>query len=142
QVGCVYRLTVTGPNQGLVVEVEACAAPGEPCRGRIIVTGITVEEEMGCAGVTIRRRGMARSSLDNVLTVLRKFLHVRPDDYDIHVNFPGGVPIDGPSAGVTMVTAIYSAITEEPVDSRLAMTGEVSIRGLVKPVGGVVAKLE
>ena len=142
QVGCVYGLAVTGPNQGLVVEVEACAAPAEPGRGRIIVTGIMEEEEMGGAGVTMRRRSMARSSLDNVLTVLRKFLHVRPDDYDIHVNFPGGVPIDGPSAGVTMVTAIYSAITEEPVDSRLAMTGEVSIRGLVKPVGGVVAKLE
>ncbi len=67
---------------------------------------------------------------------------MRPDDFDIHVNFPGGVPIDGPSAGVTMVTAIYSAITEQPVDNELAMTGEVSIRGLVKPVGGIVAKLE
>src|SRR5690554_175856 len=142
QVGCVYGLAVTGPNQGLVVEVEACAAPAEPGRGRIFVTGIMEEEEMGGAGVTMRRRSMARSSLDNVLTVLRKFLHVRPDDYDIHVNFPGGVPIDGPSAGVTMVTAIYSAIVEQPVDNELAMTGEVSIRGLIKPVGGIVAKLE
>lgn len=142
QVGCVNGLAVTGPNQGLLIEVEACATPTEPGKGRIIVTGIMEEEEMGGPGVTMRRRSMARNSLDNVLTVLRKFLHVRPDDYDIHVNFPGGVPIDGPSAGVTMVTAIYSAITERPVDNLLAMTGEVSIRGLVKPVGGVVAKLE
>lgn len=142
QVGCVNGLAVTGPNQGLVIEVEACATPTEPGQGRLIVTGIMEEEEMGGPGMTMRRRSMARSSLDNVVTVLRKFLHVRPDDYDIHVNFPGGVPIDGPSAGITMVTAIYSAITEQPVDNELAMTGEVSIRGLVKPVGGVVAKLE
>jgi len=142
QVGCVNGLAVTGPNQGLVVEVEACATPAEPGRGRLIVTGIMEEEEMGGPGVTLRRRSMARSSLDNVLTVLRKFLHVRPDDFDIHVNFPGGVPIDGPSAGVTMVMAIYSAIVEQPVDNELAMTGEVSIRGLIKPVGGIVAKLE
>jgi len=142
QVGCVNGLAVTGPNQGLLIEVEACATPAAPGQGRLVVTGIMEEEEMGGPGVTMRRRSMARSSLDNVLTVLRKYLHVRPDDYDIHVNFPGGAPIDGPSAGVTMVTAIYSAITEQPVDNRVAMTGEVSIRGLVKPVGGVVAKLE
>lgn len=142
QVGCVNGLAVTGPNQGLVIEVEACATPTDAATGRLIVTGIMEEEEMGGPGMTMRRRSMARSSLDNVLTVLRKFLHVRPDNFDIHVNFPGGVPIDGPSAGVTMVTAIYSAITEQPVDNELALTGEVSIRGLVKPVGGIVAKLE
>jgi len=142
QVGCVNGLAVAGPNQGLLIEVEACAIPVEPGNGRLIVTGIMEEEEMGGPGVTMRRRSMARSSLDNVLTVLRKHLGVRPDDYDIHVNFPGGVPIDGPSAGVTMVTAIYSAITGIPVDNRVAMTGEVSIRGFVKPVGGIVAKIE
>lgn len=142
QVGCVNGLAVTGPNQGLVIEVEACATPTDTGKGRLVVTGIMEEEEMGGPGLTMRRRSMARSSLDNVLTVLRKFLHVRPDDFDIHVNFPGGVPVDGPSAGVTMVVAIYSAITELPVDNRFAITGEVSIRGLVKPVGGIVAKLE
>lgn len=142
QVGCVNGLAVTGPNQGMVIEVEACATPTSSGKGRLIVTGIMEEEEMGGPGLTMRRRSMARSSLDNVLTVLRKFLHVRPDDFDIHVNFPGGVPVDGPSAGVTMVVAIYSAIAELPVDNRVAITGEVSIRGLVKPVGGIVAKLE
>ncbi|MBO8141785.1 MAG: ATP-dependent protease LonB [Firmicutes bacterium] len=142
QVGCVNGLAVAGPNQGMLIEVEASASPAEPGRGRLTVTGIMEEEEMGGPGMTMRRRSMARSSLDNVVTVLRKLLRVRPDDYDIHVNFPGGVPIDGPSAGVAMVTAIYSAITGFPVDNLVAMTGEVSIRGWVKPVGGVVAKLE
>jgi Lon-like ATP-dependent protease len=80
--------------------------------------------------------------LDNVITVLRQNLHLQPHNYDIHVNFPGGTPVDGPSAGVAIVAAIYSAITGRKVSNVVAMTGEVSIRGLVKPVGGIVAKLE
>jgi Lon-like ATP-dependent protease len=84
---------------------------------------------------------MARSSVENVMTLLRGQLGVEPFKYDIHVNFPGGTPIDGPSAGVTMATAIYSAMTKLPVDNRVAMTGEVSIRGLVKAVGGVTTKI-
>jgi Lon-like ATP-dependent protease len=57
------------------------------------------------------------------------------------VNFPGGVPIDGPSAGVTMVIAIYSAISGKAVDNTVAMTGEVTIHGQVQGVGGIVAKV-
>lgn len=142
QVGFVNGLAVYGPNMATLIEVEASAIPTDAGKGRLTVTGIMDEEEMGGPGVTLRRRSMARSSLDNVLTVLRRDLALRPQDFDIHVNFPGGVPIDGPSAGITMVTAIYSAVTGFPVDNRVAMTGEVSIRGLVKPVGGIVAKVE
>lgn len=142
QIGFANGLAIYGPNMGTLIEVEASAIPTETGKGRLTVTGIMDEEEMGGPGMTMRRRSMARSSLDNVLTVLRRDLGVRPQDFDIHVNFPGGVPIDGPSAGVTMVTAIYSAITGMPVDNTVAMTGEVSIRGFVKPIGGVVAKIE
>ncbi|HHW11237.1 MAG TPA: ATP-dependent protease LonB [Firmicutes bacterium] len=143
QVGCVNGLAVFGPNQGTVIEVEAAAVPVRRGSGRLTITGVMEEEEMGGGlGVTMRRRSMARSSVDNVLTVIHNCLGVRPHDYDIHINFPGGVPIDGPSAGVTMVTAVYSAIKGIPVDNVVAMTGEVSIRGYVKPVGGITAKLE
>ena len=142
QVGAVNGLAVYGPNMGILIDVEATAIPTRPGQGRLIITGVMEEEEMGGVGITMRRKSMARSSVDNVLTVLRKCLALRPQDYDIHVNFPGGVPVDGPSAGVAMVTAIYSAITGIPVDNRCAMTGELSIRGWVRPVGGVVAKLE
>ena len=85
---------------------------------------------------------MAKESVQNVLTSLRQVLDYAYDDYDIHVNFPGGRPVDGPSAGITMAVAIYSALTEQAVDNRVALTGEISIRGLVKPVGGIVAKVE
>lgn len=142
QVGYANGLAVYGAMNGMLVEIEATAVPVERGAGKVITTGLIDEEEMGETGRVMRRKSMARGSVENVITVLRKFLSVRPEDYDIHVNFPGGIPLDGPSAGVAIVTAIYSAITQIPVDNKLAMTGEVSIRGYVKPVGGIVAKVE
>ncbi len=142
QVGLVNGLAVHGPNMGIVIEVEASAGPADRNSGKLTITGIMEEEEMGSAGRTMRRKSMARSSAENVLTILRNVFELRPQDYDIHVNFPGGIPIDGPSAGVSMVTAIYSAITGIAVKPDVVMTGEVSIRGAVKPVGGVVPKLK
>jgi len=142
EVGTVNGLAVYGPNMGTLIEVEAVAIPTEPGQGQLQITGIVDEEETGAMGRTMRRKSLARSSVENVLTVLRANFGLRPQDYDIHVNFPGGVPIDGPSAGVSIVTAIYSAITKLKVRHDVAMTGEVSIHGKVKPVGGVVAKIE
>lgn len=142
QVGLVNGLAVYGPNQGLLIEVEVSAIPTTKGTGRVTVTGMIEEEEMGGPGKTVRRKSMAKGSVDNVITVLRRYLDTDPRNYDIHVNFPGGVPIDGPSAGVTIATAICSALLNKPVDNRLAMTGEISVRGNVKPIGGVVAKIE
>ncbi len=143
QVGLANGLAVYGPNMGTLVELEANVIPVDTGNGNIIITGMVEEEEMGGRdGKKMRRKSMAKSSVENVLTVLRRNLKVDPGDYDIHINFPGGVPIDGPSAGVTIATAVYSAITGMPVDNTVAMTGEVSIRGAVKPVGGIVAKVE
>jgi Lon-like ATP-dependent protease len=82
---------------------------------------------------------MARGSIENVITVLRS-MGVPADEYDIHVNFPGGVPIDGPSAGIAMATGIYSAIYKIPISNEIAMTGEIGIHGNVKPIGGVYPK--
>jgi Lon-like ATP-dependent protease len=141
-VGMVNGLAVYGPNMGTMLEVEAVAHPIVTGQGKLWVTGVVDEEEMGGQGRTVRRKSMARSSVENVLTVLRNIMGLETTDYDLHVNFPGGVPLDGPSAGVAIATAVYSAITKKPCDNRIAMTGELSIRGLVKPVGGVVAKVE
>ena len=138
QVGFANGLAVHGANIGAVTEIEVTAVCGT---GKLIITGVVDEEELAAPGRTIRRKSMAKSSLENVLTVLSNRYAVELGKYDIHVNFPGGGPIDGPSAGVTMAVAIYSAIHGIPVDNTVAMTGELSIRGLVRPVGGVSAKI-
>jgi Lon-like ATP-dependent protease len=143
QAGVVNGLAVYGPNMGALLEIEVGAIPAaERGQGKLIVTGVVEEEELGNRAKTIRRKSMARGSVENVLTVLRRVMDVDARDYDLHVNFPGGTPVDGPSAGVAIATAVYSAIKDIPVNNKVAMTGEVSIRGLVMPVGGIVAKVE
>lgn len=142
QVGYANGLAIIGPNMGTLVEVEVATIPVAKGRGSLVATGVIEEEEMGEFGRTVRRKSMAKGSVENVLTVLRKFFRLNCEKYDIHINFPGGVPLDGPSAGVTLVTAIYSALTDLPVDNRVAMTGEVSILGSVMPVGGIIPKIK
>ncbi|MBP2663653.1 MAG: lon2, partial [Firmicutes bacterium] len=141
QVGVVNGLAVYGANIGMLMELEVTAVPNNYGTGKLTVTGVVDEEEFGSAGRTMRRKSMAKGSLENVLTVLAKECGIEYHNYDIHVNFPGGIPVDGPSAGVTVATAIYSAVNNIPIDNTVAMTGEISIRGLVKPVGGVSAKV-
>ena len=142
-VGYVNGLAVYGPNIGTLLEIEATATFVGKHKGKINVTGIVEEEEIGSReGRTIKRKSMAKGSVENVMTVLKKYIDTDPSNYDIHLNFPGGTPVDGPSAGVSIATAIYSAIHNIPIDNKVAMTGEVSIRGKVMPIGGVVAKVE
>ncbi|TCZ75180.1 ATP-dependent protease LonB [Paenibacillus albiflavus] len=141
QVGFVNGLAVYGPNLGTLLEIEVSAIPVSKGEAKITITGVVDEEEMGGGSRTLRRKSMARGSVENVLTVLKR-LAFATDQYDLHVNFPGGVPIDGPSAGVAMAVAIASAISGIPVSNQIAMTGEISIHGKVKPVGGVVSKVE
>lgn len=141
EIGFVNGLAVYGPNLGTLLEIEVTAIPAMKGAGKFTITGVVDEEEMGGGSRTLRRKSMARGSVENVLTVLRRS-GINPYDYDLHINFPGGIPIDGPSAGTAMTTAIASAIKQIPVDHKLAMTGEVGIHGKVKPVGGVIAKVE
>lgn len=141
QIGVVNGLAVYGPNMGVLLEIEATSRPVNAGTGTLTVTGIVEEEEMGGQRRTLRRKSMSKGSLENVLTVLKQRKDIEPSNYDIHVNFPGGIPIDGPSAGAAIATAIYSAIHGIPVDNEVAMTGEMGIRGDIKPVGGVVAKV-
>lgn len=142
QVGYANGLAVYGPGMGTLMEIEATAIKLNTRDGKVMVTGIIDEEETDTYNRKLRRKSTAKSSVDNCMTVIRKYLGIDPRNYDIHINFPGGIPVDGPSAGITMVTAIYSAMMGIPVDNEVAMTGEVSIRGLVKPIGGAAAKID
>lgn len=139
KIGRVNGLAVYGPNSGALLEIEVMVIPADE-KGSITITGIVEEESIGGTGKTIRRKSMAKGSIENVITVLRT-MGVPADSYDIHVNFPGGIPIDGPSAGIAMATGIYSAIYQIPVDHTMAMTGEISIHGEVKPIGGIYPKV-
>ncbi|EJQ47182.1 ATP-dependent protease LonB [Bacillus mycoides] len=140
RIGLVNGLAVYGPNTGALLEIEVTAIPAKD-KGSINVTGIVEEESIGSQTKSIRRKSMAKGSVDNVLTVLRS-LDVLPEGYDIHINFPGGIPIDGPSAGIAMATGVYSAVHRTYVNNEVAMTGEISIHGEVKPIGGVYAKIK
>ena len=137
-VGAVHGLAVYGCHQGAVMDIEAVAIPGS---GKITVTGIVEEEEMGQEGHRMRRKSTARASAENVLTLLRR-MGYEVEDYDLHINFPGGTPVDGPSAGIAMAVAAVSALTGRPVDGGTAITGEISVHGRAMPVGGVPAKVE
>ena len=135
-------LAVFGNATGIVIDIEVSAMKAAAGKGVIKVTGIVEEEEMDGRGHKLKRTSSAKASVENVLTVLKRFMDIDSKEYDIHLNFPGGIPIDGPSAGIAIAAAVYSAVMNIPVRNDIAMTGELSIRGRVKPVGGVSAKVE
>lgn len=142
QIGYVNGLAVYGPNMGTVLEVEVTVTDSKDQRGSVNITGIVEEEETGSNYKKVKRKSTAKASVENVLTVFRRCFGIDTNRYNIHINFPGGTPVDGPSAGITITTAIFSAIKKMPVNNEVAMTGEVSIRGYVKPVGGIISKIE
>ena len=139
RVGVVNGLAVTGGMGGAVLTVEVkmqkSTAP------HLQVTGIVEEEEIRSPHGVSKRKSNARSSAENVLTVLEGYGFDR-SQYAVHINFPGGMPVDGPSAGTAMFLAAYSAFTGAAVLGDVALTGEISLTGNILPVGGVTEKLQ
>ncbi len=129
EVGIVNGLAWTSVG-GEMLEVEVAVVPGT---GKIEVTGNlgTVMQESAKAAVTFVRSRANELSIDPMFY----------KDNDLHIHFPeAAVPKDGPSAGVTITTALVSALTEAPVRHDVAMTGEVTLRGRVLPIGGLREK--
>ena len=85
---------------------------------------------------------LANESVTNISAVVKKLTGKDIKDYDLHVQFPGTHNVDGDSASITMATAIISAFEGVPIEQKLAMTGSLSVRGEILPVGGVTAKIE
>ncbi|AWI06991.1 ATP-dependent protease LonB [Clostridium drakei] len=141
-VGYVNGLAVYGSNIGAVMEIEATAQKSNTRKGVLKITGIVEEEEISNQNRKMIRTSTARCSVENVITVIERTFGLNCDEYDIHINFSGGAPVDGPSAGISIATAVYSAISNVPVSNEVAMTGELSIHGDVRAVGGVNAKVQ
>lgn len=141
KVGVVNGLAVYGANIGMLMPLEVSCKKVSERRGELKVTGIVEEEEITNNNKKIKMKSTAYASVQNVLTVLDNLFDLCTDKYDIHVSIPGGMPVDGPSAGISIATAIYSAITKQKVNRFVAMTGEISILGSVKAIGGVKAKI-
>jgi Lon-like ATP-dependent protease len=136
RVGFIHGLAVTG-STGTLMDIEAVVTAGT---GEVHVSGIVDEEELGHEGHRMRRKSTARGSAENVRTLLTA-MGFRLDGRDVHINFPGGAPVDGPSAGAAMALVAVSALTSRPVDGSSAVTGEITVHGAVKAVGGVPDKV-
>lgn len=126
EVGHIFGLGVSG-YIGSVIEIEAVAFPAhEPGKGTV-----RFNETAG---------KMARDSVFNAASVMRRVTGKELSDYDLHINVVGGGNIDGPSAGTAILAAIVSAATGRPLRQDVAVTGEISLYGKVRPVGGVFEK--
>lgn len=126
QVGHVFGLGVAG-YLGSVIEIEAIAFPAH-------------EKGKGTVRFNETAGSMAKDSVFNAASVVRKLTGQDIHDYDLHINVIGGGNIDGPSAGTAILTAIISAITGKAIRQDAAITGEISLQGKVRPVGGVFEK--
>lgn len=126
EVGHVFGLGVAG-FLGSVIEIEAVVFPAE-------------EKGKGQVRFNETAGSMAKDSVFNAASVLRHLTGKSIHDYDVHINVIGGGNIDGPSAGTAILAALVSAVTEKPLRQDVAVTGEISLAGRVRPVGGVFEK--
>ncbi|MFP8891386.1 ATP-dependent protease LonB [Natrialbaceae archaeon A-CW2] len=127
--GRVNGLAVMGEDSGIMLPVMAEIAPTQG-GGKVIATGQLKE--------------MAEESVQNVSAIIKKFSDVDLSEKDVHIQFvqAGQQGVDGDSASITVATAVISALEDIPVDQSVAMTGSLSVRGDVLPVGGVTHKIE
>ena len=127
EVGHIYGLGVSG-FIGSTLEIEAA---------------VFTAKKKGAGTVRFNETAgsMAKDSVFNAASVIRKFTDKDIRDYDIHVNVVGGGKIDGPSAGAAITMCVISALLDKPLRQDIALTGEISLRGKVKPVGGIFEKI-
>lgn len=124
--GRIFGLGVAG-FLGSVIEIEAVAFPAR-------------EKGKGVVRFNETAGSMAKDSVFNAASVMRQLTGKDIHDYDVHINVIGGGNIDGPSAGTAILACIVSAVTGKKIRQDVAVTGEISLSGRVRPVGGVFEK--
>ncbi|MDV4150805.1 Lon family ATP-dependent protease [Clostridium sp. AL.422] len=127
EIGHTYGLGVSG-FLGSTLEIEAVAFESK-------------KPGMGTVKFNDTAGTMAKDSVFNAASVIRRITDKDIKDYDIHVNVVGGGRIDGPSAGAAITISIISALLEKPIRQDVAITGEISLRGNIKAVGGIFEKI-
>ncbi|MCD3246459.1 ATP-dependent protease, Lon family [Clostridium botulinum C] len=127
EVGHIYGLGVSG-YIGSTIEIEAAAFEAK-------------DKGKGFIRFNDTAGSMAKDSVFNAASVIRKITNKDVKDYDVHVNAVGGGRIDGPSAGAAITACIISALLNKPIRQDIAVTGEISLRGKIKPVGGIFEKV-
>lgn len=127
EIGHIYGLGVSG-FLGSTIEIEAAVF-------------LAKKKGNGTVRFNDTAGSMAKDSVYNAASVIRKITDKDIKDYDIHVNVIGGGNIDGPSAGAAITLCIMSALLNKPIRQDAAVTGEISLRGKVKPVGGIFEKI-
>lgn len=127
EVGHIYGLGVSG-YIGSTIEIE---------------TSVFEAHKKGTGQVRFNDTAgsMAKDSVFNAASVIRKITNKDIKDYDVHVNIVGGGKIDGPSAGAAITMCIISSLLDKPLRQDVAVTGEISLRGIIKPVGGIFEKV-
>jgi len=129
QVGRVNGLAVMGSDSGSILPIVAEVTPSQGANGSVIATGLLKE--------------IAKESIQNVSAILKKFTGRDIRNMDVHVQFIGTYSgVEGDSASISVATAVISAIEGIPVKQDVAMTGSLSVRGDVLPIGGVTYKIE
>jgi Lon-like ATP-dependent protease len=140
RVGRVNGLAVTGSDAGSVLPIMAEVTPAiDKEKGSVIATGISgTRQEPWLKG----EESIAQQSIKNVSALIKKFTGKDIGNMDIHIQFIGTYGAEGDSASVSIATAVISAVVGIPVRQDVAMTGSLSVRGDVLPVGGVTYKIE
>lgn len=127
EIGVIYGLGVSG-FLGSTISIESAVFPAK-------------KKGAGTVRFNETAGSMAKDSVYNAASVIRRLTDKDIKDYDIHVNVIGGGKIDGPSAGAAITLCIISSLLKKPIRQDIAVTGEISLQGKIKPVGGIFEKI-
>lgn len=139
RIGRVNGLAVTGNDAGSVLPIMAEVTPAQGESGQIIATGVSGKRQEPWLK---DEESIAQQSIKNVSALIKKFTGKDIKHMDVHIQFIGTYGAEGDSASISIATAVISAIEGIPIRQDIAMTGSLSVRGDVLPVGGVTYKIE